>query len=200
MRAARKDAMTFYEIDWKVNERALGLNLAVLAKEPDLRVPWLTGRRFEKDLPQPISLALSPRGGPDMPDVFLTGIPVFSDRLHNALRLGGVDNLDLYNVEISDPAKGLVFGNYKAVNIVGKIGAADLARSKFDSRSERHLMEFDRLVIDERKVKGANLFRLAENPLKIVISERIKTALHAVPLVGVRLKPLDGREDEDEEV
>ncbi|HTO88060.1 MAG TPA: DUF1629 domain-containing protein [Thermoanaerobaculia bacterium] len=188
--------MVFYQLDWKVNQRALGIKLAVIGKEPNLRVPWLMGRRFEKEVPQPIALSLSPRGGPDMPDVFLTGIPLFSDRLLEAMRKAGADNFDVYSTELADPAKGTIVRHYKAVNIIGKIEAADLKKSTFDPRSEPNLMEFDVLVIDERKVRGANLFRLAENPLRIVISERIQRALVTMPLVGVLLVPLDGREEE----
>src|ERR1700730_16078777 len=189
--------MTFYQLDWKVNQRALGIRLAVLGKEPDLGVPWLMGRRFGKKIPEPIMLNLSPRGGPDMPDVFLTGIPLLSERLLQTMRAAGSDNLDVYKVEIRSAVGGTVHSNYKAVNIIGKIEAADREKSTFDPRSEPHLMEFDSLVIEEKKVKGANVFRLAENPLRIIISERIKTALDAVSLVGVQLIALDGREEED---
>lgn len=190
----------YFELDWKVDTVALGLELAMLRGEPDLGVPWFSGRRFEEQLPEPIRCELDPDYGADLPDVFLTGIPFLSDRLIRAMRSAGADNFDVYQAEITDPVKGAAHKNYKAVNIVGKIEAADLTKSRFDPRSERFLMEFHRLVIDEKKVRGANLFRLAENPLKIVISERIKTALDDVPLVGVQFNPLDGRENEDEEV
>lgn len=189
----------YFELDWKVNTVALGLNLAMIGYEPDLGVPWLSGARLARALPEPIRCRLDPKHGTDLPDVFLTGIPLFSERLIGAIKTGGADNFDSYLVEISGSAGGTVLKNYKAVNIIGKIEAADLTKSSFDPRSERFLVEFHRLVVDAKKVRGANLFRLAENPLKIVISERVKTALDAVPLVGVQLKPLDGREDEAEE-
>ena len=102
-------------------------------------------------------------------------LPLMTRRLYEALRKAGVDNVDAYTAEIVNPKSGQTW-DYVAFNIVGKIPAADLEKSKIaPSSTERGIsMDFDSLSIDERAARGALLFRLAESVNAIVVHECVK--------------------------
>ncbi len=142
---------------------------------------WMTGERFEVPPPQPIVLQLS---GTDeknwvMPDLWLTPITVMSARLRDALQGAGVDNLDLYATELHDPVSGQVHRDFVAFNLVGKIAAADRARTRFAPGVKERLIsaDIDSLVVDEGKTRGALMFRLAESLNAILIHDDVCEAI-----------------------
>ena len=181
--------MAYYRMDWQ-RVPPPGKRFAALGRAPDLPIPWTMGIPYGRPLPEPIQCSLHPRGGPDLPDLFLNSIPLFSDRLLAALDAAGVDNIVRYSVEISDLAGG-VRRDYKAVNIVGAVRCADLDRSEYLEGMEPPVMAFQRLVIDEARARDLPLFRLAESSLVILVAERVKRALAAASLLGVEVAPLD---------
>jgi hypothetical protein len=136
-------------------------------------------------LPEPIICPLHPARGRNMRDVFLTDIPLFSDRLLSALREAGVDNIDTYHAEVHSP-EGDIFSDYKAVNIIGLVSCADLQKSVYLEGTEPPMMGFQYLVIDEEKARDLPFFRLAENSLYILVADRVKKKLDELPLVGVK--------------
>jgi len=181
--------VAYFRMDWE-RVPPPGMTFAVIDESPDLDIPWRMGLPYGKPLPDPIRCTLSPEGGPDMPDLFLPGIPHFSDRLLAALDAAGVDNVVRYNAELVDPS-GRVHTNYKAVNIVGAVSCADLDRSEFLPVLEPPLMAFTHLVIDEARARDLPFFRLAESTLWILVAERVKRALEEANLLGVSLTPID---------
>jgi hypothetical protein len=181
--------MPYYRMDWE-RFPPQGLKFAVIGESPNLPIPWRMGIPYGDPLPDPIRCSLSPHAGPDMPDLFLTGTPCFSDRLLAALDAAGVDNVVRYNAELVDPS-GRVYTDYKAVNIVGAVSCADLERSEFLDVLEPPLMEFTHLVLDEARARDLPMFRLAESTLWILVAERVKRALDDAGLLGVKLTPVD---------
>jgi hypothetical protein len=182
----------FYRLQRDANARRQGLNFVRIATYPDPGIPWFAGVRSDVAISEPLRCVLdAERGGPDIPDVFLSQIPLFSSRLLKCLKEAAVDNLDLYDAELVDPRTRQVNTDFKAVNIVGKVRCVDLEKSEFDPRSEFPMLEFRRIVVDEEKVGDLRMFRLAENPLFILISDEVKAALGEAPLVGVQAAPLD---------
>jgi len=71
--------------------------------------------------------------------------------------------------------------NYKVVNVVGVVAGADLGRSVYEASDGVPLIDvsFDSLAIDEKRVAGLLLFRLAESLSAIVVHDRIKKHLLA---------------------
>jgi hypothetical protein len=181
--------MPYYRMDWQLVPPP-GVRFVVIDETPDLDLPWTMGVPYGDALPEPIRCTLSPRGGPDVPDLLLTGIPLFSDRLLAALDAAGVDNIVRYSAEIVDP-NNRVHTTHKAVNIVGAVSCADLERSEFLDVLEPPLMAFTHLVIDEARAHDLPFFRLAESTLYILVAERVKRAIEAANLLGVRLTPID---------
>jgi hypothetical protein len=77
-----------------------------------------------KGPPDPLVCFLQPLepnadySGPEMPEIFEGTVPLFRDDFIAALKESGVDNIDYYNVVITDPDNGREYTNYKAANII----------------------------------------------------------------------------------
>ena len=143
------------------------------------------GERIGEEVPESLEFTLHPLDsnssddGPDMPE-FLTGpIPVFRDDLVKAMHEAGVDNLDLYDAVVIDPDTDERHSNYKAVNIIGLISAADMEQSEATVHTGGPVIDvdFDSLVVDESRAGGALIFRLAESTNAILVHEKLKNHL-----------------------
>jgi hypothetical protein len=140
---------------------------------------WLSGNKFKENIPEPIEIYLDDNYPGRMPDFFNFTIPLMSDRLVDSLHEIGVSNFDTYRVIIKNGDGLLVSENYKAVNIIGIVAAADVNKSKVALNKEVGLIDsdFDSLEIDEIKAINMLMFRLAEAVSAIVIHERVKKHL-----------------------
>ena len=149
---------------------------------------WRKGAFIPKSeiIPDPIKFTLKPQSpwasdhGPHMPSYLRAAAPLFSDALIEALTACGVDNLQLYNVAITDPDNGQVLTNYKAVNIIGLISAADMEKSNATINPNGPPLidvDFDGFVIDEAKAQDQLFFRLAESTNAIIVHEHVKQYL-----------------------
>lgn len=137
-------------------------------------VNWMLGSRFEDPPPTPIRIVLDADNGIMMP-MFNRGILLFSDEMIDALREAGVDNLDCYDAELFNPLTKTVFTSYKAVNIIGVVAAADLAKSEFTAHGTPLVdVDFDSLAIDADRATDLLMFRLAESVSGIVVHESVK--------------------------
>lgn len=111
---------------------------------------------------------------------------VLSD-FYNELSAAGIENPVeyLHSVGVSevddwvDKKANSYITNYKAVNILGLVSAADMQKSVATIHDGIPLIDvdFDELVIDEQKTKGIKLFRLAESTNAILIHESLRDAL-----------------------
>lgn len=137
-------------------------------------------------IPDPIKFTLKPQSpwasdhGPHMPSYLRAAAPLFSDALIDALTACGVDNLHCYPITITDPDNGQVHTNYKAVNIIGLLSAADMQQSNATVNPNGPPLidvDFDGLVIDETKAHGQLFFRLAESTNAIIVHEAVKQCL-----------------------
>lgn len=155
------------------------------------RIEWYYWRKgaFIPDsevVPDPVKFTLqpyNPHSSDDshhMPSYLRAATPLFSDALIEALTACGVDNLELHNVAITDPDNGQVYTNYKAVNIIGLISAADMEKSDTTVNPNGPPLldvDFDGLVIDEAKAHDQLFFRLAESTNAIIVHEQVKQCL-----------------------
>jgi hypothetical protein len=148
---------------------------------------WTLGRLITLEAPDPLPVTLKPQNphapdhGPHLP-CFLKGDgPLFRDDLIEAMRAFGVDNLQTFNVALFDPDSGQTYTNYKAVNIIGLVAAADMARSIATIHPGGPVIDvdFDQLVVDESKTHGALVFRLAESTNAILVNQRLRDFLVA---------------------
>jgi hypothetical protein len=140
-------------------------------------VMWNLGRPLTESIPEPILIKLDPYGGLMMP-MFDRGILLFSDELIEVLRATGIDNLQCYATELVNERTQERWDNYKAVNIVGVVEAADLAKSEYRAHGTPVIdVDFESLAIDAAKAKGLLMFRLAESVSAIVVHASIKRAV-----------------------
>ena len=149
---------------------------------------WRVGSLIPENekIPDPITFNLKPQSkwasdhGPHMPSYLRAAAPIFSDELLEALRDCGVDNLVTYPCEITDPDNGHVYTNYKSVNIIGLLSAADMQKSNATVHPNGPAMydvDFDGLVIDPSRTMGQLMFRLAESTNAIIVHQQVKDFL-----------------------
>jgi hypothetical protein len=180
----------YYSLDYKLDYDALGFQMVALGPTPAPEVAWTMGVRCPKPVPEPIECYLDPRSGPVMPD-WIAGLTLFSQRFVDVLKSAGIRNMDIYDAVVIDRERDKRYTNYKAVNIIGRVSCADLEKSEYIPDYEPPLMEFEKLVIDESRTMGVPLFRLAESVGFILVSGRVKQAIEAAGLLGVRVVSLE---------
>jgi len=106
---------------------------------------------------------------------FFPHVNVMHARLVHVLAAAGVDNLQVFSARITDPNTNTTYDDYFAVNVVGLVECADMARS--DHAPLADLFFFYKLVIIPGKARGLSLFRLAESPIDIIVHERVARAI-----------------------
>ncbi len=159
-------------------------DLAVIDEYPEVEGidTWLLGTPFTVEVPEPLEFILDDSFPGRLPDFFSSGMPpLMSDRLLEALREIGVDNLDTYRAVLKNLNGEVVSESYKAVNVIGVVSVADVGRSQAAPGQSVRMIDtsFDSLAIDEEKAAGHLLFRLAEAVTAVVIHEKVKEHLEA---------------------
>lgn len=152
----------------------------------DAAYDWLRGARFEAPPATPIEVTIAPESPGVLVPMFQHSVVLFSDVMLHALLACGVDNLEWYDAAITDPTTGARYTHYKAVNVLGAVRCADLARSRYTAYGEPVVdTDFDSLAIDARAARGLKLFRLAECVTGIVVHEHVKRHLEQVPALAL---------------
>ena len=141
---------------------------------------WSLGRHFDASLPNPIIVNFMPVDGYQGPpaDMYNESMCLMRTRMVKVLEEEGVTNLDTYPAVLKNEETGETY-DYRAVNIIGLLSAADLSKSKWESYDGDALYDvnFDSLEIDKDAARGLLIFRLAENSLTIVVHEKIRNRL-----------------------
>jgi hypothetical protein len=154
---------------------------------PGFNDTFITGAKLVGEPPAPLVFRSNfdqddpPRGFEGMT------IPLWSHDLVKLMRSIGIDNFDVYAAVI-DGEDGTRWTDYYAVNVLGATSAADLSRSRFreilpSPVGTPHAV-FQELVIDPKRVATLDMFRLAESPSTLIVSERVTDALGNNPRPG----------------
>lgn len=155
-----------------------GFKALIDYRDDDPLRSWTRGKRFRTEPSTPLNATLRMRKDSKLIEMWKVPLPIMSTRLYKTLLTAGVDNLDVFPVELSDPKSGTVYKDYLAFNIIGVIAAADLSKSQYHAwDSSKIALDFSSLSIDEPKTRTALIFRLAEATNGIVIHESIKKAI-----------------------
>jgi hypothetical protein len=137
---------------------------------------WLTGAKVTDDVPSPMEYEIR-RGYPGVVQPFYDlSYPLMREDLVGALAASGVDNLQVFPAVIVDRNSDARHTNYKAVNIVGVVAAADPAGSEPSEMSDSEIIDasFESLAIDAKRAGGRLLFRLAESVNAVIAHARVK--------------------------
>ncbi|MFP2930444.1 hypothetical protein ACLESO_35650 [Pyxidicoccus sp. 3LG] len=163
--------------------------------EPDLggAFSWVSGQPITTPLPNPIEVKLDDSYGTRLPDLFDTTITLMSDTLVAALRRAGVTNIDTYPAVLVDEKRNLRIPGYQAVQVLGRIKAADPEKSVvYDPTGVgRNIVSFDKLVISEAAARGQLMFRLLESATTLIVHERVKAEVDKASLRFVSVHPTD---------
>ncbi len=158
--------------------------LKIIDQEPEIKGVQFgafdSGVKIDVPVPQPIVFELDPMVKGDMPIFFNNPYPIMHEDFITTLIDFGINNIDCYDVMIHDKDTGEKWENYKIVNIIGVVSAANMDKSEYDdTQSQLISVLFDRLVIDSNKTYGLNIFRLAQKLSVILVSESLKNYIES---------------------
>lgn len=150
---------------------------------------WMQGRMFGSP-PDKVIEVETYRSAGGISEIFLDSIPIFREDVLEVLEKAGVTNFQTFPARLTYTEQGSIFENYKAVNIIGCIAAADLARSDYTpAHAPAFRTAFRKLMIDPEKAKGQLMFRLLESVSKVIIHARVRDALAREPFRYLRYIP-----------
>jgi hypothetical protein len=193
--------MPYYEImpDFE------GEGIAEVTRGANIKRPfnnWLTPSPWTEPVPEPLQLTVKEQG--ELLPFYELPIPIMKKSLLQSLRDAGVDNIDDYAVEITNPFDGTVNNDYRAINIIGAIKAIDeglpTGEELDESGSGLAGKFYDEIILDEKKINGQLLFQLEESLSCIVVAESIKELIESLedPKCFI-FKPLFEVDDDDDE-
>jgi hypothetical protein len=132
-----------------------------------------SGQPFEEDFEVPVHFTLDEdlRQG-ELPTFFSTPAWVARRQVYSDLHHLGIDNIQAYEARIEDPVDGRVIGDYQFLNVVGLVSCADMAHSEAETIGPGMVMIND-LVLDSHRVPSLDLFLLAEDTDKMIVSQRV---------------------------
>jgi hypothetical protein len=150
---------------------------------------WMQGKTMaDPAVNQKLALELSLESGDYRGHIIDGFLTLYHDALKEALEQQGVDNIAYYPVTLRDQNTNEVEGGYWRVNILGLLDCVDMAKSKVKWWPSGMGFNFLSMVIDEQKTHGAKLFRLKDDPTKVIINEELKAFFDKTDmLVGVKL-------------
>lgn len=163
--------------------------IAALDKGPSLgEPPWCHGGKVDSQ-DKPLLYILDATRPGNLKAMYEgTEYPIMCNDLIEALRVAGVNNLQLFPAIVRDPATGTEHNNYQAFNVVGVVSAADMDNSVLMGTSESKMIDvdFDSLALDEKKAAPFKMFRLAENVSAIIVAKSVKEEVERRKIPGMR--------------
>jgi hypothetical protein len=148
---------------------------------------WRSGRPLTVTVTPPIHYTLDTHYPGDPKAMYYAeAVPVMRDDVIEALRKAGVDSIEYFDAILENPLAGQQLLNYKAFNIIGVVSAADMDASEMMGTSSSTMgdADFHALVLDESRINGQLMFRLAENLSAIVVHESVRRAIEAAGIPG----------------
>jgi hypothetical protein len=159
-----------------------------LSEMPDFSTgPWFTGQPVSNAIAGPLRYVIDPEYEGQVMPLYECAYPLFRDDLLAVLVKSGVDNLQLFDAIVEDPQRGLVYTHFKAVNIIGCVAMADLARSTTHGTRPVRLIatDFASLTLDHAAAPEILLCRLAEAVSAVVVHDRVRQAIEDAPIDGI---------------
>jgi len=164
-----------------------------IVNKGDMEWPWLHGIAFSNPPSSPFRLKLEDDDDAgEFSDFVVNPIPLVTERFRKVLENCGVSNVEYYPV-VMDNAEGFEdFPNYFAINVIGKVAAADPSQSKYtEAFGHMGANLFDKFVLNPHAVAGLDFFILAEHLSSVVVSERVKTACESAGVDTLRFNPIE---------
>ncbi len=137
----------------------------------------------------PIEMSLSISSGSFRPDLITYLLPLFSDKMKNALSDFGVDNIDYSPVIFRDYKNMNEESGYWLANVIALLKCVDIDKSTVDISElcGAKMYDFESFVIDEKRTANLPLFRLVERGQFLIINEALKKHLDKYNFEGIRI-------------
>ena len=139
---------------------------------------------------KPLHLKMSERSGNFRSAIIAGILPLFHNKLLEELKKLGVDNLELFPVDLENP-EGEIVQKYSLVNIIGMLDAVDQGKSELVPRAVGGRPDLKSFKIDAKKARGHHMFRIPEVPTLVIIDEKVKAGLSAVKPPGALMRPTE---------
>jgi hypothetical protein len=122
--------------------------------------------------------------GEPMPHFLTGGTVLASKTLIDLLAKIGVNNFQAFPALLVNPETGEKRDDYFLFNVLGFMKVANLEASEYDTLMggnpegiDLPLLAFKKLAINGNQVRDIDMFRLAEEPRTVIISDRVVNAL-----------------------
>src|SRR5205807_6766031 len=104
---------------------------------------WFSGQRFTGEPEEPVVVEI--RAGYEKRRLkeFFPAQMLMRDDLVETIRKASVDNIDVYDAVIRDMKSKRDYMNFKAVNVIGVVSAADLKGTVFNAANPSRLVDAD---------------------------------------------------------
>jgi hypothetical protein len=167
-------------------------NGAVIQQASHSRIRLNLGRKLPAGTTGPIKFALDPEieGGGVMPTLFDVPTLVARQSFVKLLQANGVDNLELMEASIENRVTGEVITDYLYVNVIGLVAAASVEHSETRELGENVRLIDNPVLVGPSVAAPFRLFRLAEDPLRIIIDDRLAETIRAARFDDIYLKEL----------
>jgi len=148
------------------------------------------GRKLPPDFPVPVEFEIDlTSSGRRMSSLFVMPSLLVQKRLHQTLLAAGVDNVDPYAAVIRNEETGEQWDDYVFLNIVGLVACAELAQSDYAELGP-DINVIDKVAIKAERLPNLHMFRLAEDRLKIVVSDHLQRQLIAAGFSDIHFEPV----------
>ena len=150
------------------------------------------GESIQVNIPT-INFVVSPKKILEDYQFNITGIPLFSSKLRQALLEIGIDYIEYFKANLITKKGRIISDDYKIANIVCNVECFDWNNSKYDDSYQEYglVSHVDYLVIDKSKIQGELLFRMEEAPRILLVGEELKKHLESKKITGIRFTPLN---------
>lgn len=150
---------------------------------------WIRGKIMPAP-PKDLILNLSEASGDYRGSIIDGLITLYHDTLKKALTDFGIDNIQYFPVKLRNPPDSKrpmpVESNYWIANIIGLIECVDEKNSTLIPYPSGIGNKLGPFQIMESKTKGAPIFRLAESPTLVIVTEKLIDHLIASEICGVK--------------
>lgn len=141
------------------------------------------GNKLSLDIPIRLPVNIQDESEVGYPDMLTADVPLFSEKLKNALDDLGIDTIDYFPVELYKKKSGETVAQYY-LGIIRELKKCLMSGIE-SSPSGRRILKNP--VIDATLTDGKMLFRLYEKPLLIIINSYVKEAIEKIGLQGVSI-------------
>jgi hypothetical protein len=156
-----------------------------IKKEPKLgEQSVMLGRMTDPTKLPPLIFEHNFPSGERIPHYLAAAAVLASKLLIDLLVSIGVNNFQAFPAQLINPETGEKRDDYFLFNVLGFMKVANLEASEYDTLMSGNpegfdlpLLAFKNLAINGNQVRDIDMFRLAEEPITIIISDRVDNAL-----------------------